>query len=179
MASTRPSVLSGTSGSSVPSGTASSSPPGLPASARVEGELQAADAGVLVAGVAGGLDLRAQLVVRGPDLAGDVDRVGAEVGGAGGALALGERESRPTARIAARLPSVSRRPTRSPSSRPGKVRCGVQTIFWSLKGMSIVPSMRSNTSVRTPTSIAITPLSGPLASPGSIAVAVDADWASS
>ena len=54
------------------------------------------------------------------------------------------------ARIGARSPRVSRRPTRSPLSRPGKVRCGAQAIFSSSKGISITPSTSPKISVRIP-----------------------------
>ncbi len=75
--------------------------------------------------------------------------------------------------IAARLPSVRRRPTRSPSRSPGKVMCGAQAIFSSWNGSSISSSTLSKSSVRTPT---VTSMESPasLVSPGSIAVAVEA-----
>ena len=55
---------------------------GLPGKPRVEGELEAAHARVLVGGIAGLLELRLLVGIWGPSLPGDVDRVAAERGAA-------------------------------------------------------------------------------------------------
>ena len=86
------------------------------------------------------------------------------------------------ARIGARRPTVSRRPTRSSVASPGKVRLGFQATLPPSSGSRRIPSTLPNSLVptSTPTSTTSLPLTlfGPSALPGSIEVAVDAPWAS-
>ena len=107
---------------------------GLAGQTGIEGQLQAADPGVLVAGVARGLDPWTQLGVGCPTV--PVTSIAAEPrrefrdGPSAGAVPS-------LATIGARSPRVSRRPTRSPLSQADKVRWGVQAIFSSSSGSGL------------------------------------------